>query len=399
MKQYIYDMLYIISCAVHDKTAVLRDDMDIDSILFEAYGQSCLLWCITALLNAANHKSFPFIKKHEKVITQKKEFERKRRRAAYKLIQLLTEQGLNPIIIKGECLAALYPDPLLRESVDTDIFFIDAKNCEKAFTFICNNGGKPADSGEGKHTAVTYHDAGRVELHHSLFDKDFYELHLQKEMVISEPTEKLQIGSYTLTTLGKNSSVKYILCHMIHHFLFNRCDMRQIFDVLVYIRAYKNEIDTDELMQFLKNTHYKGIFDAIIGVGIQYLGFTKEELYDVNYSPSIVEEFLSDIFNGCIKGLWTNNSEKNARGFGVFEVELSNKKRTVLHRIPIKRIVNVLIPKKELLFSQFEYCKRNRMLIPIAWANNIFDVAKGAAAVNAAKKRRYNLLARLGIWG
>lgn len=397
MKKYLHDMLYIISCAIHGHKAVLHTDMDIDNILLEAHGQSCLLWCISALLDAQGSKYFPFLSKHETVLLKKIDFERIRREKIYSLIDIFENNNLVPIIIKGECLAYLYPNPFLRESADTDIFFDNLELYNAAIDIVIKNGGEITSTTSSKHITLSYHGAGRIELHSKLYSADFHEMYLKNEDVISEPFEQMTIDGKIVHTLGINDSIKFIFAHMAYHFLFSRCDIRQICDILMYIKIYKQKIDKDELFRFLEHTDYKGLFDAIIGIGYEYLGFEENDLYDVEYSVSIVNMLLDDIFMGCTRGIWSNKKTPQSRGGGVFEVEINKRKFENSNNGLMKKIVHIFCPEREILFKQYPYCKKYKMFIGIAWMNNIFSVLSGSISVKMRVKRRMELLKKLKI--
>ena len=75
----------------------------------------------------------------------------------------LAEEGLTTTIVKGFSLAAIYPNPNLREFCDVDIF--SGKDYEAVNTCFCTHGievGKP----DGHHARLTV-DGVAVEHHHS----------------------------------------------------------------------------------------------------------------------------------------------------------------------------------------------------------------------------------------
>lgn len=84
------------------------------------------------------------------------------------LVQWFTESGVQPVLQKGQGIASLYENPLLRECGDIDFYFDSRQMFEKAFSLICQCGlrGKvQADQ------SVTYAWKGvEVEHHTCLLD-------------------------------------------------------------------------------------------------------------------------------------------------------------------------------------------------------------------------------------
>lgn len=399
MDRYFLDMLYLVSCAVHDKQAVLRKDMNFAKIIMEADGQDCRMWVISAALSAKNSDIFPDNDKYKALLIQYSAKEAIRRINAAKVIQGFSDDGLSPVIIKGETLAMLYPNPVLRESVDTDIFFAEKEQCDFAFDKLLKTGSNcPYPDRIKKHAVISHPTAGRLELHYDLYDHDFHKLHLNSEKIIQEPFEPVLIkNNFKMTTLGKTDSLKFILCHMINHFLFSRCDIKQMVDICIYIRTYKDDINWNEFKRFLNNTGYTDIFNTIIGIGTEYLGFYKTDFIDTQYSKTNVELLLEDCLSGCTRGVWSSSSL--SRGCGIISGKLNNEgffKSSVKF---FKRTLNVIFPKAHFLFKTFPYCKKNKLLLPVAWIHNIASLVSGIFKTRNIFKRRKRVLVNLGFIG
>lgn len=398
MEQYFKDVLYLTGCAVHGTRAVLREDMDIDRILLEAHGQSCLFWVLSAMLDAENSNDFSVLSHYKGTLDQKYEWEKGKKKKIYKFIHDLEAAGLKPVIVKGETLCRLYPDPMLRESVDTDIFFQSREECDEAEKMLIKAGGTMKDTDERniKHSAAMLPGAGRLEFHRHLFVKDFYELHLKSEDFFQEPLERITVNGTELTTLGKTDLLKFVFCHMMHHFLFGRCDIRQVTDILMYVQTFRDSIDKEEFYRFLDSTGYIQMFHTLEGVGIEYMGFDKDKLFEARYSKDAAELFLIDCFNGCTKGIWTKH-QTTARGLGVFEMRLRREKFSFSPKALALRTAAVLFPNKGLLYDQFPYCKNHAFLIPAAWCNNIFVLIRGMIRTRKKFRQRQAMLKKLGI--
>ena len=392
MEQYFLDTLYITGCAVQNKKAHIRENMDVERTLRESYGQSCSLMILYGLVSAENIEILEHAEDMREYLAERMAKEAARQASIAKMINTLDEKGFDPIVIKGPVLASLYPDPALREFGDIDLFFDDEEKCHDAAEYLISLGGKiDGIEGMGKHDCLYFPGVGKVEIHYSLYEEDFKRLHLKNESVIKEPFEKIALrNGEEMITFGKTDTIKYIFCHMMGHFLFNRCDLKQVCDILLYLKTYRTEIDRIELLRFLDETGYKDAFATVVGAGIEYLSFSKEELMDVGYSHETVRLFLEDCFAGCTKGVWGKNGVR--RGKGTVSIELNGSKKELL-----KKVRRGVFPEKRFLKGMYPYCERHPMLIPIAWGENIIDLARGALLARGRIRGREPLLRKMNI--
>lgn len=395
MEQCFLDLMYLISCALHNKNAVLREDMDIQRILMEGYGQSCELLALSAVLSAENNEIIDALPQMRTYLMKKTAKETLRNANLYKMIADLEDNGFNPVIIKGATLAELYPNSALRESVDTDLLFLSKDRCDAATRFLIGRGGEAQNvKNTEKHNIVLFPGVGRIEIHHSLYNESFSKYRLKKENVVKQPFERITLKSGgKILSLGKTDALKFIFCHMLGHFIYNRCDLKQICDILLYVREYKDEIDRTELNDFLNKTGYMKAFSTVIGAGVKYLGFKSDELFDEKYSPETVELFMTDCLNGCTIGVWKNGGGSR-RGGGA----ASSKRMNVSPKSYLEKVVKIgILPEKTVLQGLYPYSRRNPALLPAAWLNNIFDLSRGTLINRKKLRGRENVLKNIGV--
>lgn len=386
MEQYYLDALYLVGCAIQNKKAVLRSDMDVGRIVHECHGQSCELLALSAIASAENNDMVENLPDMQTYLVKRRVKETVRSLNVNKMLGELEAAGYKPVVIKGAVLADLYPDSMLRESVDTDLFFENEADCDRAVSYLLAHGAAVKElNAAGKHSSVKYPGVGTVELHRRLYDD------IGNEQMIFRPLERVSLrGGRSVLTLGKTDTLKFVFCHMLHHFLFSRCDLKQICDILLYMRKYRAEIDAVELRRFLEKIGFWRAFATVVGAGIEYLGFESGELLPVEYSPETVELFLADCFNGCTKGVWGEKAQP--RGTGIFSVRFNGRRGGV-----IKYAFGRLFPERRLLERLYPYCEKNPLLLPAAWANNAYDLAKGVISSRGKYDERELLLKKMGI--
>ncbi len=399
MNDYYSDILYLSSCFIHANRAHLRPDMNFEKIYNEARAQSVDLWVMSAVCGADNASVCPVLSRFNSILLSQAAKNALRRTHVKKLIADLSAAELSPIVIKGETISRLYPNPLLRRSVDTDIFFQSFSQCEKARDILTSRGGVllHPDSVD-KHFCMSVPGAGRVELHHTLLTEDFHSSILRGFPPVSQPFEKVSSkDGFSMTTLGKTDYLIFLTAHFLQHFLFSRCDIRQISDILMYVSSFKDEIDSDLFFRFLDHTNRRTFFGVVQGVGIEYLGFHKADLFNLPYNMENVSLFLDDCFSGCVRGIWSK-SDAPARGRSV----AGNKIRyghnpSAYVKATLKGVSHALFPPKTFLAELFPYYQKHPVLFPIAWFNNIAALISGMVSAQKLSRRRSRLLRRLGF--
>lgn len=391
MERYFQDMLYLSGCAVHNRRAVLSEKMDFERIIKESYGQSVLLWVLSAIVTAENPELCPQVDEYRKILFIETSKNAVRRNGVRKLIEHLEGAGLNPVVIKGETLALLYPQPLLRMSVDTDLFFSAEEQCIAAYKLV--TGEKEIRRKEnGKDYCVKCKDAGRVELHFRLIGEELEQIGIGEEDLIKDSLKRIKTSNdFSLTAFSEINALEYIFCHLISHFLFARCDLKQIIDFNMYISENKAFISSEELYNFLERIGKKTFFDTLQGVGIEYLGFSADKLFVTKYSKESVKMLTEDCLNGGTIGVWGKKS--TPRGSGLASSEIKNLSLGTI----AGEIAKTLMPKKSLLFEQFAYCADRNLMLPVAWANNIYDVCIGALRSKRKLARRKALLVQMNL--
>ncbi len=395
MEQCFLDVMYLINCALHNKKAHINEDTDVARVVQECYAQSCELLALSVLVSADNSDALDILPEMRAYLMKKTAAETLRRARLYKMIDDLENNGFDPIIIKGVTLADLYPNPALRESVDTDLLFLNKERCDAATRFLIGRGGEVLSVKDTeKHNTVQYPGVGRVELHHCLYNESFYNYRLKRENVVKQPFDRLTLkDGKRVSALGKTDALKFVFCHMLGHFIYNRCDLKQICDILLYVRTYKDEIDKAELDAFLERTGYAKAFSAVMGAGVEYLGFERGELINADCSPRTVELFMTDCFNGCTIGVWGKNP-RGRRGGGAASAKSLNLGKKSF----VKKVVRIgVAPEKTVLQGLYPYCAENPALLPAAWLNNIVDLSLGALRNRRKIRGREEVLKNIGV--
>lgn len=212
---------------------------------------------------------------------------------------LCEKNGLPYVVVKGQTVGSLYPEPLLRQSGDID-FLVHGEGCMvKGFAVALG-----VEIPKMKEMEVGFERYGiSYELHtglrgwakkehqegwDDLIDKEWQDEHY------------VEIGGQKVRTLSPTVNAAYIFIHLFFHFIREGVSLRQMCDWTMVLHHYKEEIDRDKLMEILLDL---GMFDAYCAFGtilVDKLGLPLRELpVPINDEDRKWQgKILDDVFKG-----------------------------------------------------------------------------------------------------
>ena len=216
------------------------------------------------------------------------------------LFKMLRENGVNPILMKGQAIARNYPDPLHRISGDIDIY-IGKKDYDKVNSLLAIEG-KQLEKWSPKHVMFEWHNV-IVENHRLLAKMDSPVTNRKFYRIIDEgfqPSQvsKIEIEGYNITIPSVDFDVMFLLLHSVIHLMGYGVGLRQICDWAMLLHNKKDEINPDVVKRLLKSltlTKSARVFGAL---AVKYLGLPKENLI-LPYSSKdekVAEKVLEDIW-------------------------------------------------------------------------------------------------------
>lgn len=190
---------------------------------------------------------------------------------------LLSKNGVNYAIVKGQVLASLYPEPLLRQPGDID-FYCNCSDFERAKKLIEQTWGVEIKSNKSaKHFCFAY--KGVVfEMHFSLIS--FYNKRKNnywKQLLQEDNGCEVLVDGNPIKTLSPTLHTLYVFLHLYQHLMNLGIGLRQLCDLAVMLHAYKSEIDREELKKHLKALGMEKAFCACGFILVCKLGLPEEE--------------------------------------------------------------------------------------------------------------------------
>lgn len=178
--------------------------------------------------------------------------------------------GLDTCILKGQGIAALYPNPLLRQSGDIDVW---TKTRVVNFTGDINRGAREiikrlAAITEGKIGKATYYHVEwdfkdvdvEVEVHYrpQSFNNPFVNKRFQA-WCETEWNNRAECDGYYVPSADFNAV--YLLAHLYHHLLFEGVGLRQVCDYAMFLQHcdYNHEKALQNVKDFKMLRFARGI--------------------------------------------------------------------------------------------------------------------------------------------
>lgn len=321
------------------------------------------------------------------------------RRNAFQLKTLseLKKKGIRVCLIKGIAAAATYPHPEYRISSDTDIL-IDEKDEAAVLAFLKENGYsvEPRRSKNEHHTKARHPIGGLLEVHVQLYSIPTQKMILSGMELYGEEYKIESFDECEVYTLGTNDALMYLTAHYLKHLVDEGGGVRQMLDLLLYMKKYESEIDFEKYNSAMQALGYEKLIDVVKAVGAMYWGmdFPKEH-------RKLCEELLTDseeygLFghnSGGKNGFFTVYCERRGGKMKNEAVQFFGGERSRMRR---------LFPKAQGLIERGYKHADNKLLYPFCCIHRLFD--KSFEMIFGKKKRenpqvekRLDMMKELGM--
>ena len=197
---------------------------------------------------------------------------------AVKLNELMSDDGIGYVIVKGQTVASKYPDPLIRQSGDID-YYCDAKNFPLSQTAIKKYlGTEPKRDVSDRHVHFNYQEV-TYEGHFSLTSmynkkRDQY----WQWLLDNDNGTIVDIAGNQIKTLSPTLHTLYIFIHLYCHLLALGVGLRQFCDLAVMLHYCKMQIDMKALKIQLGELGLERAYKACGAILIDRLGSSQEDL-------------------------------------------------------------------------------------------------------------------------
>jgi hypothetical protein len=184
-----------------------------------------------------------------------------------------------------------------------------------------------------------------------------------------EQADSLEIDSVTIHTLPPNQNLLFLTLHSIKHFLGDGIGIRQICDLVMYCNHYGTFIHWKEYWEYVDNIGFKVLVLNLYEIGFRYLGLDRKMVKitgQCRASDIHPDKLLMDIMQGGIFGSDTHKQVKTASM--TMQATLDYKSNSVRRN---HMILKAIFPGWNYISSIYPYCRRCKLLLPIAWIYRI----------------------------
>lgn len=192
------------------------------------------------------------------------------------LIEMLRENDVYTLLVKGQGIAQCYERPLWRSSGDMDLLLSDT-NYEKAKELLL----PLATDVETEYTHFKHQgmsiDGFVVELHgtlHSRLSRHVDDMidGMQKDVFDGGKVRSWQNGETQVFLPAPNEDVVFVFTHILHHFFFEGIGLRQICDWCRLLLTYKESLNHGLLESRIKEAGVMTEWKAFAALTVDWLG-------------------------------------------------------------------------------------------------------------------------------
>lgn len=314
-------------------------------------------------------------------------------------VKKLMADGIRCCVLKGIAVASLYSVPETRISSDMDIL-IDLKDEEKVCEILKSLGYTVEERSKHDHHRKAHHKTGGLfEVHVKLHSEGTREHILDGKV---EYTEDYIMNENGIYTMGINDGLIYLSAHLIKHLINDGMGIRQVMDLLLYMKKHKNEIDWNKYDALMKELRYDKLIAVVKGIGVKYLGL---EFENVITDGEGFNELLEDMECG---GLFGMSDTESSQFFHLYTKRRSgnNALEHSVYRITKgeNSAFRMLFPSLKGMKKRFSYVEKCPVLLPVAWIHRIvklslqhLGICKEKEGVMLINNRKMKMIEKLGM--
>ena len=231
---------------------------------------------------------------------------------------LYRDNGIYPILLKGQGVAQNYRIPLHRNSGDIDVYVGDA-DYEKANALLR----KEASGGSeetNKHASIHWRgvtvENHRIMTHLNAPGSNQYFVDYLKGWY-PNGSRTLNVGGYNVAVCPLEFDITFVLIHSVLHFLNEGVGLRQICDWTCMLSAQYENIDRKSLLDLFEGVGLMKAARAFGVIAVEFLGLPPAYLpFDLSEKDYLLGEWLlHDVLEGGNFGWYYKDMEKRPKGY------------------------------------------------------------------------------------
>ena len=243
------------------------------------YKQTVICFIAKACLRHPDASNIPsdIKEEFEAVLEENKRIHEYHNSVLIELITKFEEQGLHPILLKGQGIAQMYPEPELRQCGDIDLFFVSEEyECAKQIIAAIEDENPIKRKDNSKHSEYVFKGI-TIEMHHKVCDipNPTYDNQFQvwTQNCVNEKKELMIMHKFIYVN-NPYFALIHCVTHILHHFETETVSLRQVCDLMMMEMFYREKIQLRKFDTLLKRYGLVRFWDVINTLMINNLEMT-----------------------------------------------------------------------------------------------------------------------------
>lgn len=286
-----------------------------DELINLGYKQTVICFIAKACLRHPESCNIPsdIKEEFEAVLEENKRIHEYHNSVLIELITKFEEQGLHPILLKGQGIAQMYPEPELRQCGDIDLYFRpDEFDVALSYMKTIEDDGSNGRL-DYKHYDTKYNGV-EVELHRRTvkMPNPWHNKAFQKLTVDDMRSDVyIYISSHSISVPNAEYNFVYSLIHSLHHYEKQSISLRQICDFMMLLNHNMKSIVFKHLCSELSRFDLLRFWNVMLTLISEYMGMSIEETLFVRKPQACILIYTSMDTGACCFGKLNYNSHSN----------------------------------------------------------------------------------------
>lgn len=197
------------------------------------------------------------------------------------VVDILSQQGIRVVVLKGVATASFYPIPELRKSGDIDLLILDKKDLDKLEKVMTDAGFEISKEQHANHHKVFITQEGiNIELH-SMLAEPFADKRINRaiQQQMEECSGHIMVTDVIgieLPMLDKPYHAYELLLHMLQHFMYAGFGLKLLCDWIMIWRQNWTGEEKEIFVRLVKACGLESFAEALTAVCIKYLDMSSD---------------------------------------------------------------------------------------------------------------------------
>jgi len=286
------------------------------------------------------------------------------------IFSYFNDEKIPLIVLKGLVVRNFYPRPEQRSMCDADIL-IHRKDLEKVKKLLIKLGYILDEHEASHHIKLIHHSYPVIEVHWHIIKRDGFSGDIDNfERMLWDEAIKVKVGKSEVLSLGYDDLVLHLCMHMAAHLASSGFGLRQLCDLVLLVEKKGTSINWNSFLVKAKMYGFErfSIVMFILCKKLFNMDIPKELNIKNMNNEKYIDTLINEIFEAGVHG-----KKDMVSNFGnqlAFNFENKDRNATLG---AIKRFLLFIFPPITNMAKKYEYAKRNKILIPIAWVHHLLS--------------------------